>query len=514
MIGILDFGSQYTQLIARRVREAGVYCEIYPYNVTAERIHGGPVAGLILSGGPASIYDQAAPRPDPALLELELPMLGICYGMGVLARADGGSVSGASKREYGPAQLELLSRGDLFADFPDSSRPVVWMSHADRIEKAPEGWEVIAASSNAPMAALRRLDGRRYAVQFHPEVVHSEGGGKVLDNFLFRVCKLAPDWTMETFVDAATERIREQVADGHVVCGLSGGVDSSVTAALIEKAVPGQLTCVFVNNGLLRKGEPKEVCDRLGDYFGGDFLSVDASERFLERLDGVSDPEQKRKIIGTTFIDVFDETAREAAAKRGPVRYLAQGTLYPDVIESVSVNGPSATIKSHHNVGGLPERMKLELVEPLRELFKDEVRAAGRVLGLPAASLDRHPFPGPGLAVRILGAVTREDLEVVREADAIFIEEIRRAGIYDEIWQAFAVLLPVRTVGVQGDSRTYDRVVALRAITSEDGMTADWYRFPYDVLARASARIGNEVVGVNRVTYDISSKPPATVEWE
>ncbi|RMF25611.1 MAG: glutamine-hydrolyzing GMP synthase [Deltaproteobacteria bacterium] len=512
MIVILDFGSQYTQLIARRIREAHVYCEIHPFDRDAAEIRALEPEGIVLSGGPASVYAEDAPQPAPEVLDLDLPFLGICYGMGVLVRRAGGVVARSDKREYGPAELEVLDASDLLAGIRSPSR--VWMSHGDRLERAPEGWSVVGRSDNSPLAAVRDPGRRRFGIQFHPEVVHTAEGRTILENFLFRVCNVEPDWTMESFVDQAIDRIRAQVGSERVICGLSGGVDSTVTAALIEKAVPGQLTCVFVDNGLLRKGEAREVCDRLGGYFGDDFVFADASQRFLEALAGVSDPERKRKIIGHTFIEVFEETAERAAREKGKARFLAQGTLYPDVIESVSVKGPSATIKSHHNVGGLPETMNLELVEPLRELFKDEVRAAGRVLGLPAEFIGRHPFPGPGLAVRILGPVTEPDLETLREADAIFIEEIRRAGLYDEIWQAFAVLLPIRTVGVQGDDRTYDRVVALRAIVSEDGMTADWYRFPHEVLARASARISNEVQGVSRVTYDISSKPPATVEWE
>jgi len=435
--------------------------------------------------------------------------------MGLLARAAGGVVERSTHREYGGADLIPEQTDDLLAGFTAGEGTRVWMSHADRLETLPEGWNAIACSDNSPLAAIRSDDGRRFGLQFHPEVVHSERGRAILENFLLRICRIEASWTMESFVDSAVQRIREQVGDAQVVCGLSGGVDSSVTAALIEKAIPGQLTCVFVDNGLLRKNEAAEVCEKLGSYFGADFVHVDAADRFLDALTGVSDPEQKRKIIGRTFIEVFDDAAAAQGAKRRePARFLAQGTLYPDVIESVSVKGPSATIKSHHNVGGLPEHMNMELVEPLRELFKDEVRAAGEVLGLPHDLLWRHPFPGPGLAVRTLGDIQRDDLHMLREADAIFIEEIRTAGLYDSIWQAFAVLLPVRTVGVQGDFRTYDRVVGRGAIVSEDGMTADWFRFPHEVLARASSRISNEVEGVNRVVYDISSKPPATVEWE
>ena len=517
MIVILDFGSQYTQLIARRVRESRVYCEVHPFNLSVDAIRRLAPSGIVLSGGPASVYDDNAPLPVQGLLDLDLPFLGICYGMSALALADGGVSARSDHREYGRAELRPLdsARGDvIFTSLDRASVGQVWMSHGDRLEKMPKGWDVIGQSENSPYAAIRRKDGRRYGLQFHPEVVHSVNGRRLIENFLFRVCRERGDWTMESFVASAVERIRAQVGKRQVLCGLSGGVDSTVTAALIEKAVPGQLTCVFVDNGLLRKNEAVEVREKLGPYFGKDFVHVDASKRFLDALAGVSDPEKKRKIIGATFIDVFDEAAQASERTKPHAELLAQGTLYPDVIESVSVKGPSATIKSHHNVGGLPERMKLELLEPLRELFKDEVRAAGAVLGLPHEILWRHPFPGPGLAVRVLGPIIAEDLAILREADAVFIDEIRRAGLYDEIWQAFAVLLPVRTVGVQGDYRTYDRVVALRAITSEDGMTADWYRFPPEVLARASSRIANEVRGVNRVVYDISSKPPATVEWE
>jgi GMP synthase (glutamine-hydrolysing) len=521
MIAILDFGSQYTQLIARRVREASVYCEIHPFNVDPAVIEKIAPQGIILSGGPSSVYDEDAPKPAPATLNFDIPYLGICYGMGLLAHEAGGHVAHSTKREYGPASLVANDGASADALFEgvdldnDSNLGQVWMSRADRLEELPDGWEAIANSDNSPYAAIRRDDGRRYGLQFHPEVVHSARGRNMLENFLYKVCGAAADWTPKSFVDAACERIREQVGSRQVVCGLSGGVDSTVTAALIEKAVPGQLTCVFVDNGLLRKNEAVEVCEELGKpFFGDDFVHVDATDLFLDALVDVADPEKKRKIIGGTFIEVFDQTARSAERTKPRAELLAQGTLYPDVIESVSVKGPSATIKSHHNVGGLPDHMDLELLEPLRELFKDEVRAVGAVLDLPHELLWRHPFPGPGLAVRMLGDVKREDLDMLREADAIFIEEIRRADLYDKIWQAFAVLLPVRTVGVQGDYRTYDRVIALRAITSEDGMTADWFRFPDEVLARASSRIGNEVAGVNRVVYDISSKPPATVEWE
>ncbi len=516
MVVILDFGSQYTQLIARRIREAGVYCEIHPFSISEDKLRAMEPAAVVLSGSPASVYDDDAPMPCEAALDsgLGVPTLGICYGMCVAATAAGGRVDPASKREYGRADLTVSSTEDLFYGFDAGTATVVWMSHGDKLSTPPSDWEVIASSHNSPFAAMRDRRRNLYTLQFHPEVVHTDRGRQILDNFLFRICGLQADWTMDSFLDTAIAKVRDQVGDGHVICGISGGVDSTVTAALLERAVPGQLTGVFVNNGLLRKDEGEQVRDALGSYFKTDLLYVDASDRFLDALAGVVDPERKRKIIGRTFIEVFEEAAHESDATRGKARFLAQGTLYPDVIESVSVRGPSSTIKSHHNVGGLPEKMKLELVEPLRELFKDEVRAVGELLELPRDFIRRHPFPGPGLAVRVLGDVNREDLDILREADAIYIEELHRAGIYDEIWQAFAVLLPIRTVGVQGDDRTYDRVIALRAVVSQDGMTADWYRFPQEVLARVSSRISNEVQGVNRIAYDVSSKPPATVEWE
>ncbi len=509
MIVILDFGSQYTQLIARRVREARVYCEIHPFSLPAERLEELRPEGIVLSGGPASVYEAEAPLPDRRILDLGIPVLGICYGMGVLVLFRGGKVARADRREYGPADLAIEDDSDLFAGL-DAGPLRVWMSHGDRVDALPAGWRVLARSPNAPIAACADEARRLFGVQFHPEVAHTPRGREILGNFLFRICGARPDWTMESFVERATAAIRDRVGTSGVVCGLSGGIDSTVTAALVHRAVGDQLTCIFVDNGLLRRGESEEVIRLARARMGFPLRHVDASRRFLERLAGVADPEQKRRVIGATFIEVFEEQARELPG----VRYLAQGTLYPDVIESVSFRGPSATIKSHHNVGGLPERMRLELIEPLRELFKDEVRILAEKLGVPPEIAQRHPFPGPGLAVRVVGPVTREALEIVRAAEEIVEEEIRRAGWYERLWQAFAILLPVRTVGVMGDERSYENVLAIRAVTSLDGMTADWARLPEELLARLSSRIINEVRGVNRVVYDISSKPPATIEWE
>ncbi|MBI2964394.1 MAG: glutamine-hydrolyzing GMP synthase [Deltaproteobacteria bacterium] len=509
MILVLDFGSQYTQLIARRVREAGVYCEIHPFNVGIEKVAALRPEGLILSGGPASVYDPAAPKIDAALLD-GIPVLGICYGMGLLCQLDGGTVARSERREYGPAEVVIDDASDLFAGLGERGPEPVWMSHGDRMEAAPRGYETIAHSPNSPIAAFRDRERRRFGLQFHPEVAHTPRGNEILRNFLFRVCHCAADWTMESFVEREVRAIRERVGGGRVICALSGGVDSTVTAALVQQAIGERLVCVFVDNGLLRQHEFAEVTRIYREHFGFNLRAVDASQRFLGRLAGVEDPEEKRKRIGATFIEVFEEEAQHVAG----VDYLAQGTLYPDVIESVSFKGPSATIKSHHNVGGLPERMRLKLIEPLRELFKDEVRKVGAVLGIPDAILHRQPFPGPGLAIRVLGEVTPERLAILREADAIVREEILASPVGPSIWQSFAVLLPVRTVGVMGDERTYDNVIAVRAVESVDGMTADWARLPHDLLARLSSRITNEVRGVNRVTYDVSSKPPSTIEWE
>jgi len=508
---ILDFGSQYTQLIARRVREAKVYSEIVPYHVDPEVLERDPPGGVILSGGPDSVSDPGAPRCDPAWLQPPVPVLGICYGMQLMVHETGGTVSPSSSREYGKARVQLDDDGGLFAGWEDGE--VVWMSHGDSTEELPPGFRVLARSGGVVAAVAG--EGGRFGIQFHPEVHHTPQGARLLQNFLFEVCGCEPTWTARAFIDDAVERIAGQVGRGSVVCGLSGGVDSAVTALLLHRAIGERLVCVMVDNGLLRLGERRELEDRFEDRFHIPVRVVDSRRRFLAELSGVVDPEEKRKIIGRVFIDVFAEAAGELEEERGAAfDFLAQGTLYPDVIESVSVRGPSVTIKSHHNVGGLPERMPLELVEPLRELFKDEVRRVGGELGLDEGFIHRHPFPGPGLAVRILGDVTEARLELVRRADAIVAEEIRDAGLYRELWQAFAVLLPVRSVGVMGDERTYEQVVAVRAVHSADGMTADWARLPDDVLERMASRIVNEVAGVNRVVYDISTKPPSTIEWE
>ncbi len=507
MILILDFGSQYTQLIARCVREARVYCEIAPYNVDLEQYSDRNVRGYILSGGPSSVKDPEAPLLDASFFETDKPILGICYGMQLMAQIFGGTLIQSDTREYGRAHFEVLDEQGLLSGVPHRSE--VWMSHGDSIVELPGGFLTIGSTESLKAAAIADFDRRFFGLQFHPEVHHTPEGRNIINNFLFEICGVAGDWTTESFIESTIERVRGQVGKNKIILGISGGVDSTVTAMLLSRAIGKNLHAVFVNNGLLRKNEFEDVVAMLSEL-DINLHPVDASDLFLDRLKGVSDPEKKRKIIGTAFIDVFEQQAE----KIGGIDYLAQGTLYPDVIESVSFKGPSVTIKSHHNVGGLKKRMSLKLVEPLRELFKDEVRQLGRSLGLTDTFIGRHPFPGPGLAVRILGDVTRERCDLLREVDAIFIEELHENEIYDDIWQAFAVLLPVSAVGVMGDERTYENVVALRAVTSVDGMTADWARIDGDILAHISNRIIRNVKGVNRVTYDVSSKPPATIEWE
>jgi len=506
LVVILDFGGQYTQLIARRVRELGVYSEIVPFNISTEELRSKNPRGIILSGGPSSVYEQGAPHPDPAVIELGVPVLGICYGVQLMAHFLGGEVKPSNRREYGQAEIEVKAESQLLAGLPSQLK--VWMSHGDYVSSPPEGFTITAATE-AAIGAVEDPRRKLYGVQFHPEVAHTPQGKEILRNFLVNVCQLRCDWTMASFIETTVEDIKRRVGDGRAVCGLSGGVDSSVAAALVARAISERQTCIFVDTGLLRKNEFEEVLEAYREM-DLNVVGVAAGERFLTRLAGVADPERKRKVIGNEFIEIFQEEAR----KLGHEDFLVQGTLYPDVIESVSVKGPSAVIKSHHNVGGLPEKMNLKLIEPLRELFKDEVRRVGRELGLPEEIIGRQPFPGPGLAVRILGEVTPDRVALLQEADAIVIEEIRRADLYDKVWQSFAVLLPVSTVGVMGDMRTYDNAVALRIVESLDGMTADWARLPYEVLQRISSRIVSEVRGINRVVYDISSKPPSTIEWE
>ena len=509
-IAILDYGSQVTQLIARRIREQKVYCEIIRFDTPAEDLKERAPKGIILSGGPCSVPDEGSPKCDPALFDLGIPVLGICYGMQLTAQLLGGSVRPGLKHEYGKAMMQITRNSPLFKGLaPDIQ---VWMSHGDKVESLPPGFESVAESDNCPFAAMQDLDRRIYGVQFHPEVVHTPQGREMLWNFAFKICGCSGDWEMSRFVEVTVEQIRKTVGDDHVLLGLSGGVDSSVVAALLHRAIGSQLHCVFVDNGLLRFSEVEDVEELFGSAFGIDLTVARAGERFLKKLTGVTEPEEKRKIIGNIFIDVFAEKARALGKK---IKFLAQGTLYPDVIESVSpIGGPSATIKSHHNVGGLPEDLQFELIEPLRELFKDEVREVGRKLGLPSYVVDRQPFPGPGLAVRIIGDVTPERIEILQQADLRVREEIMKMRNHLDVWQYFAVLLPIQSVGVMGDDRTYENVVAVRAVESRDGMTADWFKLPYEVLDSISNRIINEVRGVNRVCYDISSKPPSTIEWE
>ncbi|WP_288616010.1 glutamine-hydrolyzing GMP synthase [uncultured Victivallis sp.] len=509
-IVVLDFGSQYSQLIARRIRECRVYSKIMPYYTSAEAIRAENPKGIILSGGPASVYSEHAPKCDPAIFELSIPVLGICYGLQLMIHTLGGEITRGHAREYGKAMLKIVKSGNLFLGLDGEIQ--VWMSHGDKVAKMPAGgFEILGSSGNTEFCAVHMPERNLYGIQFHPEVVHTPQGKTIIGNFCKNICKCVGDWTMESFIEQQVREIRAKVGSANVILGLSGGVDSSVAAALIHKAIGKQLNCIFVNNGLLRKNEAERVRNLFGRAFDMKLIYVDATERFLARLAGVEEPEKKRKIIGNEFVQVFDD----ASAQIEQAEFLAQGTTYPDVIESVPIDGnPAAMIKSHHNVGGLPKEMKFQLLEPLSRLFKDEVREVGRQLGLPEDVVMRQPFPGPGLAVRHLGAVSQKTLDILRDADEIVVEEIKKAGLYYSIWQTFAVFLPIRTVGVMGDERTYDYVIALRAVESTDGMTADWVQLPYDLLGRISSRIINEVNGVNRVVYDITSKPPGTIEWE
>ena len=505
---IIDFGSQYTQLITRRVRESNVYSEIHSHKITFEDVKKMNPTGIILSGGPMSVYDPSAPDLDSRILDLNVPMLGICYGLQLMCKKFGGKVEPANDREYGKATLKITENSKLFSDIKKASK--VWMSHGDYLTELPTGFNIIAKSDHSPICAIANEQTNKFGVQFHPEVVHTEEGKKIIDNFLFNICKCKADWTSQNFIENSIQEIKQKVGTAKVICALSGGVDSTVAAVLVKKAIGENLTCIHIDNGLMRKNESQEIGRIFKEKLNLNHIHIDASEKFLNKLKNVSEPEKKRKIIGNTFIEVFEEEAKKIMG----AEYLVQGTLYPDVIESVSVKGASATIKTHHNVGGLPEKMDLKLIEPFRELFKDEVRNVGRQLNIPEEFIQRHPFPGPGLAVRVLGSVDKEKLDILREADDIFIKAIKDAGIYDQIWQAFAVLLPVQSVGVMGDARTYEYVLSLRAVTSVEGMTADWYSFEHNFLSDVSNKIINKVRGVNRVVYDISSKPPATIEWE
>lgn len=511
LILILDYGSQYTQLIARRVRELGVYSELHPFNTPPERIRAMKPKGIILSGSPYSAYEEGAPISSPEIFDLGIPVLGICFGLQLMAYQLGGEVDKAARREYGHADLKIDDTSDLFEGFGKNGTSTrVWMSHGDHLTRIPGGFQPMAHTDNSPICAIKNPAKKIYGIQFHPEVVHTPQGSAILGNFIYKISECKGGWSSSSFIQNSIAEIRARVGEKKVICALSGGVDSSVAAVLLHKAIGNQLYCIHINNGLMRKGESEQVVRTFRDNFRMNLDDVDATDLFLNALAGVTDPETKRKIIGKLFIDVFEQEAK----KIGHVDFLCQGTLYPDVIESVSFKGPSVTIKTHHNVGGLPEKMNLKLIEPFRELFKDEVRAVGRELGLSDDLIWRHPFPGPGLAVRVLGEITRERLALLREADAIFVDEVKKAGLYRDIWQGFVVLLPVRSVGVMGDGRTYEYTCAIRSVTSVDGMTADWFRMPHDVLAKISSRITNEVRGINRVVYDISSKPPATIEWE
>lgn len=505
---IIDFGSQFTQLITRRVREANVYSEIHSHKITLEEVKNFNPTGIILSGGPMSVYDSDAPDLDEEILKINVPVLGICYGLQIISKKLGGKVEPAKDREYGRAILNIIETSPLLTDVNVQSQ--VWMSHGDFLTELPEGFKVIAKSDHSPIGAAENIARKIFGVQFHPEVIHTDEGKKIIQNFLFNICKCKGDWTSHNFIEKSIAEIKNNVGNAKVICALSGGVDSTVAAVLVKKAIGDNLICIHIDNGLMRKNESAEIKKVFDEKLNLNHIHINASEKFLTKLKNISDPEQKRKIIGNTFIEVFEEEAKKITG----AKYLVQGTLYPDVIESVSVKGASATIKTHHNVGGLPEKMNLKLIEPFRALFKDEVRNVGRELNIPEEFIDRHPFPGPGLAVRILGSIDIERLDILKEADDIYIRAIKDAGIYDKIWQAFAVLLPIQSVGVMGDARTYENVLALRAVTSVDGMTADWYNFEHNFLSDVSNKIINKVRGVNRVVYDISSKPPATIEWE